>query len=649
MKFFHRSPSQHLDFLGRHHKRRLSRRWKIGIAIVAGLIFLLGLAIGLPAWRTMKAAKTFQHRLIKSQQLSAAQRYDEATRELNRAEQALNSTRSAYRPLLLFRRVPVLGRNVAAGQQLVNLGDVVLRAGRRLVGFSEQVIGPFAKKKGGLTYSSLSIDEREQLLRRLGEAEPTLLALESDLRELLSGLEDLPASYLQRRVSRELEPVRRNLELGEEALRRAAPIARVLPSLMGHNTTKTYLFLLQNNSELRPTGGFIGTYGIIKIRNGEITSFSTENSYNLDDRVKGKLFNPPPAPLRIYNSTDALFFRDSNWSPDFRVSAAKAVSLYAQEGGREKFDGVLAVTPTFIESLLGLTGVITVDGTTFTPENFRDTLQDQVTFSFSQRGVDQTQRKEVIGEMGKKLMADVFALPQEQWRDLWEVLLGNLIQKQMLLQFNDPELQRFAEAQSWAGALATPADDNFMIVDANLASLKTDPVMERVIDYALDATGEQPRATLTITYRHTAAEFTKKITRYRTYVRFYVPKGSTLIESSGADATDRSTRTGTVTTEEELEHTVFGAFKSIEPGTTEQFRVTYALPQAIQDQITGKHYRLLAQKQPGTTHHGLKLKLTFPSPARVVQGIDNPGSDAHTEVSIESDLLQDRLFEVALE
>lgn len=636
------------DFLtnGRveQHRRFRRKATRAGVA-AAALLVIVGLGVGLPAWRTYGQAKGVERHLREAQRALAGQRFNDAKRALDQATKALDRTRAAYRPLRAWSWLPGLGSNVQTGTVLLDVVGIAIRAGGRVADFGQELLSPLEADRRDFSYASLSVQERVNLFQRLGQAEPTLAAISSDIQEINTQLRLMPRSWLKRRVDRQLRPLSDNLGLLEAALQRAAPIARVLPKLLGYGKTQTYLFLLQNNTELRPTGGFIGTYGIIKVRDGEILSFTTDNSYNLDNRVKGKLRIPAPLALQKYNSTEHWFFRDANWSPDFRESAAKTISFYQQEGGREQLQGVWAVTPTFIEGLLGLTGPVTVNGITFTAENFVDTLQEQVTFGFARQGIPESERKEVIGTMGQQLIAKIFSLPQRRWGELWSVMLANLSEKHVLFNFQDPELQLFAEAQDWAGAVATTEGDYLLLVDANLASLKTDPKVKRTIEYSLDANGSQAQTTVKVTYANEGS-FTKKTTRYRTYLRLYVPQGATLVSSEGADLRDRSTSAGQVTTDEEMSKTVFGAFKSIEPGTTESISFTYRLPQRINDQIAGKSYSLSIQKQPGTIAHALKLRLELPRPARIISGIDNPPPNAHTPVSFETDLRRDRQLQL---
>ena len=45
-------------------------------------------------------------------------------------------------------------------------------------------------------------------------------------------------------------------------------------ALQNDNIERTYLLLYQNNLEIRPGGGYIGSFGIVKVKNGSATKTS---------------------------------------------------------------------------------------------------------------------------------------------------------------------------------------------------------------------------------------------------------------------------------------------------------------------------------------------------------------------------------------
>ena len=79
---------------------------------------------------------------------------------------------------------------------------------------------------------------------------------------------------------------------------------------------------------------------------------------------------PFPASYSWFNLTPTWSFRDSNLDADFPTAARYAELTYRQEGGTVPVQGVIAVTPAFIERALAITGPIDV------PE-FHETITGQ--------------------------------------------------------------------------------------------------------------------------------------------------------------------------------------------------------------------------------------------------------------------------------
>lgn len=384
--------------------------------------------------------------------------------------------------------------------------------------------------------------------------------------------------------------------------------AKVFPSLAGYPEQKIYLFLLQNNKELRPGGGFIGTYGILKIRNAEIISFFTDNIYNLDWPSEAWVKVPSPKPFKDYMNLPWWFMRDANWSPDFPTSALKVEEFYKLEARPpEKLDGIIAINPDFVEDLLGLVGPIEVDGITFTRENFFRELEYQVEYDYYKKGVPEADRKKIIGDLSKVLQERLFSLPLSRWEELFMIIEKNLEEKHILLYMNDNRLQQELQSKNWTGHVKVAPEDYLMLVDANLGGLKSDAVLNKSINYRLRQQADKFIASVEAIYEHTGFydEFTSK---YRSYTRLYVPRGSKLI---GMKIGDEDIDLDKVDIYDELDKAAFGVFFEVLPQTTKSITFTYELPVRLTERLIDGDYKLLVQKQAGMPELGLSLNLTF--------------------------------------
>src|SRR5690606_17160462 len=139
------------------------------------------------------------------------------------------------------------------------------------------------------------------------------------------------------------------------------------------------------------------------------------------------------------------------------------------------------------------------------------------------------------------------------------------------------------------------------VVDANIGALKTDRLVDRSRTYQVrERQDGQYEATLRLTYKNNGF-FDYRTTRYRTYVRVYVPIGSELIQSTGFVDQDKSFSYVAPQVYAEFDKTVFAGFVSVEPGQERYAELTYLLPPWLQDRIKTEHrYTLTVKKQPGT-------------------------------------------------
>ncbi len=352
--------------------------------------------------------------------------------------------------------------------------------------------------------------------------------------------------------------------------------------------TRTYLLMLQNNYELRPGGGFLGQYAVVKVKDGEVLSTFVEDANLLDQRINIKV--TPPYPLTRKLQLKRWKFRDSNFSPDFPTNAEKAQYFYRLAGGGQKFDGVIAVNSTIFDRALEITGPIQVPGypETYTSADGSLKLQERVEKAYLGDNVaaEAKQNRKAImrplaNEMVKRL-TQVENIPKAI-----ELGRAELREKDIMIYFADPELQKTVLEAKWGGAVNTEwKNDYLMLVDANMGALKSDYYVKRSIDYLVDFTGEKPVATLTHHYNHTATRGDWKTSDYHSYLRAYVPEGSTLIERHlvGYPLTDKA-----------FGKTYFGVFVDAVMNKTTSGMIKYQLP----DTIKPENYQLLIEKQSG--------------------------------------------------
>lgn len=351
---------------------------------------------------------------------------------------------------------------------------------------------------------------------------------------------------------------------------------------------RTYMVMLQNNFELRPGGGFLGQYAIVKVKDGQVVSLFVEDANLLDQRILVKI--TPPYPLTRKLQLKRWKLRDSNFSPDFPTNAAKAEYFYRLGGGGQKFDGVFAVNASVLDDALAITGPITPAGysTTFTKDGGALKLEEAVEKAYLGDDVAaelKQNRKAIMKALAAELvkrLATVENIPKAL-----ELAKSELAEKNVMLFFKDPALQSIVASVKWDGTVNTDwTNDYLMLVDANLGALKSDYFVDRSINYTVDFTGEKPVATLVHTYKHRATYGDWRTSDYHSYLRAYVPKGSKMLERQ---------LVGYPLTDEAFNKTYFGVFVDAVMNHETPGMIKYELPDTIKED----GYQLMLQKQSG--------------------------------------------------
>ena len=277
-------------------------------------------------------------------------------------------------------------------------------------------------------------------------------------------------------------------------------------------------------------------------------------------------------------------------------------------GPEANIDGVIAINPNLVEDLIALVGNITIDGVTFSKENFTDELQYQVEVAYFEKGGDaEGDRKDIIGKLSKELENRLFNLPLNRFEELFDVVTRNMKEKFIQIYVKDTTLQKYFEEKKWAGKIEYTPDDYLMVVDANLAALKTDRVMNREMSYKLSESGNGYTSELKLTYINNGF-FDYRTTRYRSYTRVYVPEGSELVELKiGNDVVKNEE----VDFYKEFNKSAYGFFFEVEPKQSKTIVIKYKLPKAVYEASRDKDYKLLIQKQAGVKEWKISLNFQF--------------------------------------
>jgi hypothetical protein len=412
------------------------------------------------------------------------------------------------------------------------------------------------------------------------------------------------------------------------ALRTYADLDDTLPNLLGWDSPKRYLVLTQNPAELRPTGGFIGSFGTIAFDQGRITEREFQDVFLLDLPWDYPFITPPPALANyLLGPTQPWQLADANWSPDFPTSAQEAIRLYKNEGGEGTIDGVLGITTYTIDELLAITGPVTVptyDVTVASGETTLKTLQN------TRLPTDaSTNRKAFLSAFADRLFDTLLALPPTRWTEIAgrgdEFQAGRLL----LGWFADQESQRAITGMGLDGAIRADRGDFVYPVDSNVSPVsKASAVTDRELDLVV-ALDEYGNAVNELTVRWTNRMDTEEGRPYRElptleglntlgmYFRLYVPERSRVEDvKAGTEAPI----TAPADVAEEAGRMVIANYFRIPPGSARlSYRWLSPYPADLgEDGIVT--YRLTVQKQPGLRPGPISVQIGVPAGATIIDG-----------------------------
>ncbi len=533
--------------------------------------------------------------------------------------------------------------------------------------------------------SSGAMTERAESIR-----EPVKAGMES-IRKMNLALFRIDESKIPQEFRTDWREIRLLARRAEQDIAKLSQVSDILLEVLGHFEKKRYLLAFQNNTEIRPTGGFIGSFAIMDVYKGRIVNLEVPGGGTYD--LKGSLMVNliPPQPLRAVNSRWEA--QDANWFPDWPASAEKFAWFYSKSGGSTA-DGVIALDLFLFKDILNLVGPVEINeySMTLSADNFLDRVQNYVEFEYDKK---ENKPKKIIGDLAAKALIKIFDLSPREYLDLASILDKSLAGKNLMIYLKEPRLQKKIKDLGWSGEILDSQKDYLMVAHANLGGEKTDGVIAQSAELITRITDNgviYNELTLTREHRGGASDPLTG-TRNIDYMRVYVPKGSELISAENFEPLDENyffepvaggledemlskiekaesidaksqTRIG-----EEFGKTVFANWMQLDPGEKETIRLTYKLPFRIyrqtvfddsdmisqvkswlwaEDQAPVNYYSLMLQKQPGGWPMLFTHRISVPKSWRII-GTHPDGLKINDHIIVaQNELNRDRIYGVLL-
>jgi hypothetical protein len=172
----------------------------------------------------------------------------------------------------------------------------------------------------------------------------------------------------------------------------------IAPQMLGQDGVKRYFVAFQNDAEARGTGGIPGAFAIVRADHGKITFERFEPDSTLGIEPTNLDFGPGYDRLFQGAETTSRYV-NSNLSPNFPYAAQVWLAMWQKHSG-ERLDGAMAVDPTALSYLLGVTGPATLpDKTVVSASNVVALTQSTVYAKYPNTASDNAKRKVYLLEL----------------------------------------------------------------------------------------------------------------------------------------------------------------------------------------------------------------------------------------------------------
>jgi len=646
------------------------------------LIFLSFFAIGLVGWgvhgvfSARKAVLEESERGFKNIAFAVEsmkeERFDESLEYFNEARETFSLGVSYFSwggAIIDFTRFIPGFSSLASGKYAFEAGKHFASAGLPVAQIAEEL---------SLSKEAYAQGEKISLLDFLGRIENELKLAVSELDLGNRAMEKVNIHDIPEEKREAFLLARQKLPMLTGLIGRFERHRALLSELLGGKGPRKYLFLLQNNHELRATGGFIGSYALLDVNNGIVRDFFVDGIFNPDGQLKENIV--PPRPMQKISAAWSL--HDSNWFPDFPASAEKAIFFYEKTGG-PTVDGVITLTPTIMQKLLVVIGPIDLPqyGLRVDADNFIAVIQEQVEVNYDKT---KNQPKKVLADLSVMLFEKIFSIQDKViLYKIAEALVEGLNEKHILLYARHPETEALIDAAGWSGRVLQSSKDYLSVIHTNINGYKTDGVIDEIIRHKaeIDQNGSIINV-LTITRTHhggqTSYDWWNRVNA--DYLRVYVPLNSKLLSVKGTtwefisppldyqtldfrrDADVEHEESSIVIDEksgtrvyQDAGKTVFGAWVYVSPQESVTVEYRYLLPFSIDVNKLREgdvdSYAILYQKQSGSMGSKLFSSIVFPESMRLIWQISGNllpfGREWKLETELKSDVFAGMVFGAA--
>ncbi|HYF27523.1 MAG TPA: DUF4012 domain-containing protein, partial [Baekduia sp.] len=520
-------------------------------------------------------------------------RLDEARRDLVEARRGFASARDrvdAPGPLLLLARItPLVRKQVEGTEAFAGTGEALAASGVHLADTGRKVLLSTRDRRvapGAMT-------SRQELRRRL---RPDVDAVERATEELA----ELDGTRLLGPIGAAREDLVRHLPRARERLRDSQDGLTALAGFLGQFGARRYLFFSQNPAEPRPTGGYMGTYGVIRASRGRLSIERYEGTDKWYARHPEAAIAPEraPAPFPFLSPPKPQSLANLNAVPDWPRVARAAMAMW-RRGGESPVDGVLSVSTGFLARVLRVIGPARVPG--YGDVVTADNVVARMDYYTERRD---RRHKEFVAAVARAVLQRVVSTPASRMPQLALAVGQAFDAREAMAWTTDRGVNAALADRGWDGALRPVSGDFFFDAPFSFAA-KNGRGLRRTYDHRVDLAADgSARVRTKVTIENTDPPGLLNLDGLG-FVTLYGPRGARLDPSASDEpATLQPPVAG---------HPAAGWFRAAPPKGRTTLRVGWRVPSLLRRGADGRWvYALRWRRVPDHGGDVVRLRVVLP-------------------------------------
>lgn len=498
---------------------------------------------------------------------------------------------------------------------LLNTGSAVSSAGSLFSQFAQEV----TEVTGGLFQEGS--EGKESLTQALNEAYTAyLVPAQEELKRAEIYLQEVDFKILPDEYEEQAQLATTQIAEINAFLEKLTQNFPTVLQLLGDELPQSYMILLENNSELRPGGGFIGSFLTLDLNDGYIDNMKFHDIYEWDGPFN-EYIEPPVEEISYLTCCWGL--RDANYSPDYAVSSEAVTWLFEREGGHT-IDHVLMVDLSFVRDILEAIGPIYIENLgELNSENFELVVSYIVESKLS--GIENPKAilEDIIPAVQEKLLSG------ENIIAVVEALINNAKSKHLAAYSANENHQDLWRNLGLDAEAYTPGpnEDYLMVTVSGIGGNKTDfYTLQNINHQTLLSKDGSILDKITITRNHTYNENTAAWQRdvLESFgfaapegdvenilgegdnvagIRIYIPQEAQFLASSEEVE---------ILYDEDLGLPYFYFILTTPPGEESQIEITYTLPFSLEFEPVDDYF-LYVDKQPGLSNTTFTKEIVAPN------------------------------------